>query len=197
MRGMGTLEARGECYTGDRRPSQRDAFSAKVMAGETGWEVRRLGRLSRLVLRGWALSGWWCYTELFKYRSADTKGSATALIGLRLTAMVDDDSPVVEGRACGYPVTCARARWPMVGPRPHPLSPLRLGTGLARPLDVPMPARVEHVRHARPVPCLPAPVARDTMSALQGNVAPRRLVRGGTQALVLKAAGHLRHAAQY
>ena len=77
------------------------------MAGETGWEVRRLGRLSRLVLRGWELSGWWCYTKLFKYRSADTKGSATALIGLRLTAMVDDDSPVVEGRACGYPATCA------------------------------------------------------------------------------------------
>ena len=43
MRGMGTLEARGECYTGDRRPSQRDAFSAKVMAGDTGWEGPQVG----------------------------------------------------------------------------------------------------------------------------------------------------------
>ena len=52
------------------RPSQRNASSAKVMAGETGWEVARLGRMSSLLLRGRALSGWWCYTDLSKYRWA-------------------------------------------------------------------------------------------------------------------------------
>jgi len=39
-----------------------------MTAGEIGWEVGMLGRMSRLLLRGRGLSGWWCYMDLSKYR---------------------------------------------------------------------------------------------------------------------------------
>jgi len=51
-------------------PSQRNAVGAEMTAAEIGWEVTRLGRMSRLLLSGRRLSGWRCYTDLSKYRSA-------------------------------------------------------------------------------------------------------------------------------
>jgi len=51
----------------DRR-SQSITARWKMTAGENRREVSCLGRMSRLVLRGRALPGWWRYTDLAKYR---------------------------------------------------------------------------------------------------------------------------------
>ena len=59
-------EPQAERYGGGRR----SAVGAEMTAAEIGWEVAMLGRISRLLLRGRTLSGWRCYTDLSKYRSA-------------------------------------------------------------------------------------------------------------------------------
>ena len=49
-------------------PSQRNAVGAEMTAGEIGWEVAMLVRMSKSLLRGRGLSGWRCYMDLSKYR---------------------------------------------------------------------------------------------------------------------------------
>jgi len=39
-----------------------------MTAGEIGWEVAMLVRMSKSLLRGRGLSGWRCYMDLSKYR---------------------------------------------------------------------------------------------------------------------------------
>src|SRR5215468_7291678 len=87
-------------------------------------------------------------------------------------------SAAVPARAGGH-AGGARGGRGAAGARPRPLPALRVGARAPRPLDVLVPARLEHLRHPRRLPGLRATVARDPVPALQGLVAPRGLVRGG------------------